>query len=316
MIDLDALDALAAVEGQGSVHAAALSLGFTPSAVSQQVKRLERQVGLPLLERVGRGVILTGAGRQLVEDARGVRGQLEQITADLHHSAGQVAGRLRITAFSTAVRGLVAPAVRRVLGEHPDLHLTLHEHEPWEAVDLVANGRHDLGIVHGWGDLPLTVPDHVAATTVAHDVADVLVPVDHPLAGLDRVTPHDLLDVTWVATAEGTICRQWLSRMYVGTGASPRIGHVSGEFASHVALVRAGLGVALVPRLGRADLPDDVVALTAVDPVPERTVSVLHRRSMGSSPAVRVVVEALVAQGDLAAREAAALSDGPRPAAP
>ncbi|SDT06662.1 DNA-binding transcriptional regulator, LysR family [Nocardioides scoriae] len=293
MIDLDSLDALAAVDAQGSVHAAALALGFTPSAVSQQVKRLERQVGLPLLERVGRGVILTGAGRQLVDDARGVRDRLEQITADLHRSADQVAGRLRITAFSTAVRGLVAPAVRRVLAEHPDLALALHEHEPWEAVDLVATGRFDLGIVHSWGDLPLSVPEHVVATTVAHDVADVVVPVGHPLAGRDHVTPHDLLEVEWVATAEGTICRQWLTRMYVGTGASPRIAHVSGEFASHLALVRAGLGVALVPRLGREDLPDDLVAVTAVDPVPERTVSVLHRRTMAGSPAVRAVVAAL-----------------------
>ncbi len=140
MIDLDSLDALASIDTEGSVHAAAAALGFTPSAVSQQVKRLERQVGLPLLERVGRGVILTGAGRQLVDDASGVRSQLEQITADLHRTAGTVAGRLRITAFSTAVRGLVAPAVRRVLTAHPDLELTLHEHEPWQAVDLVATG--------------------------------------------------------------------------------------------------------------------------------------------------------------------------------
>lgn len=293
MIDLDALDALAAIDTEGSVHAASVTLGFTPSAVSQQVKRLERQVGLPLLERVGRGVILTGAGRQLVDDAAGVRGRLEQITADLHRSAGTVAGRLRITAFSTAVRGLVAPAVRRVLTAHPDLELTLHEHEPWEAVDLVANGRFDLGIVHSWGDLPLTVPAHLVATTVAHDVADVVVAADHPLADRGHVTPRDLLEVDWVATAEGTICRQWLSRMYVGTGRSPRIAHVSGEFDSHLALVRAGLGVALVPRLGRSALPDDVVALTALDPVPERTVSVLHRRSMDGSPAVRAVVAAL-----------------------
>ena len=293
MIDLDSLDALASIDTEGSVHAAAGTLGYTPSAVSQQVKRLERQVGLPLLERVGRGVILTGAGRQLVDDARGVRSQLEQITADLHRTAGTVAGRLRITAFSTAVRGLVAPAVRRVLTAHPDLELTLHEHEPWEAVDLVATGRFDLGIVHSWGDLPLTVPGHLVATTVAHDVADVVVAADHHLAGRDHVTPRDLLEVDWVATAEGTICRQWLSRMYVGTGRSPRIAHVSGEFDSHLALVRAGLGVALVPRLGRAVLPDDVVALTALDPVPERTVSVLHRRSMDGSPAVRAVVAAL-----------------------
>lgn len=293
MIDLAALVSLQAVAGHGSVVAAAAALGYTPSAVSQQVKKLERQAGLPLLERVGRGVLLTEAGRQLVESGRVLLADLERIEADLHRSAGSVAGHVRLAAFSTAMRGLVAPAVRALLEEHPDLRISLAEREPWDTVDLVAAGRCEVGVVHSWGDVLLTFPDHVAARRIGQDVADVLVPRGHRLAGRTRVSPRDLVDEGWIATPAGTICREWLDRMYVGTGHAPRIVHESTEFESHVALVGAGLGIALVPRLGRAALPGEVVALAAHDPVPVRTITAVHRRSTASSPAVRAVVEAL-----------------------
>lgn len=297
MIDLAALISLRAVDTHGSVVAAADALGFTPSAVSQQVKRLEKQAGLPLLERVGRGVILTGEGRQLVDAGVRLLADIERIEADLHHSAEAVAGSLRVTAFSTAMRGLVAPAVRAVLDQHRDLAVSLAEREPWETVDLVAAGQTELGIVHRWGEVSLAIPEHLVATEIARDVADVLVPAGHALASRTRVSPRDLLDEGWIATPEGTICRQWLQRMYDGTGRLPRIAHQSMEFDSHVALVDAGLGIALVPRLGRQPLPDGVVALSAYDPVPTRTITVLHRRSMARSPAVAAVVAALADAG-------------------
>lgn len=307
MIDLAALESLRAVAHHASVNGAAQALGFTPSAVSQQVKRLERGVGVPLLERVGRGVVLTAAGQRLVRDTGELRERLERIEAELRLSAGEVAGTLQVATFSTATRGLVAPVLRRLRDEHPDLRVTLQEQEPWDTVDLVATGRVDVGLAHSWGDLPLTVPSHVRATDVARDVAEVLVPVGHPLAGREVVRPTDLRDVDWVATAAGTICRQWLSRMYVGTGTTPRIVHEAAEFDSHVAVVAAGLAVALVPRLGRAALPPEVVAVPVVDPVPERTVTALNRRSMDSAPAVRALLAALVgAAGDPLARGASA----------
>ncbi len=293
MIDLTSLIALRAVETQGSVVAAAVELGFTPSAVSQQVKRLERQTGVPLLERVGRGVMLTRHGRHLVDAGSRLLSDLEQIEAGLHRQTGMVAGHLRLTAFSTAMRGLVAPAVGGLRTAHPDLRITLTEREPWDAVELVATGQSDLGVVHSWGDVALAIPDHLATTSVAHDVADVVVPEGHRLAGRPRVSPQDLLDEDWIATPAGTICREWLTRMYDGTGQLPRIAHTSVEFASHLALVRAGLGIALVPRLGRQPLGDGVVAVPAHDPVPTRDIVAVHRSSMTESPAVSAVLAAL-----------------------
>ena len=293
MIDLAALTSLRAVDTHGSVVGAADALGFTPSAVSQQVKRLEKQTGVPLLERVGRGVILTDHRRHLVDAGVRLLADLEEVESGLHHRTGTVSGHLRLTAFSTAMRGLVAPVVRDLRTAHPDLALSLTEREPWDTIDLVATGQSDLGVVHRWGDVPITIPDHLEATQVAHDVADVIVPVDHPLADRARVSPRDLVDEGWIATPDGTICRQWLTRMYAGTGRLPRIAHTAMEFDSHLALVRAGLGIALVPRLGRQPLGADLVGVPAHDPEPTRDVIAVHRRSMAESPAIKAVLRAL-----------------------
>lgn len=299
MIDLAALASLTAVDAHGSVVGAAQSLGFTPSAVSQQVKRLERQAGVPLLERVGRGVMLTRHGRHLVDEGSRLLADLEAIETSMHRQAGAVGGHLRLAAFSTATRGLLAPVMRSLRDEHPELELSMVEREPWDTVDLVAAGRCDLGIVHRWGDVPLSVPAHLIATTVAQDLADVIVHRDHRFAGRRQVRPRDLVDEPWIATPEITICRQWLGRMFDGTGRRPHVVHESTEFDSHLALVRAGLGVALVPRLGRSPLGHDLVAVRVHDPVPTREILAVHRRTMAGSPTVRAVLAA-IAQPEVA----------------
>ncbi|GAA2127717.1 LysR family transcriptional regulator [Nocardioides bigeumensis] len=298
-MDLTALRSLDAVHEHGSVVGAAEALGYTPSAVSQQIKRLERQSGVPLLERVGRGVILSGAGRILVAEGARITADLERLETDLHAHAGGVAGQLDLIGFSTAMRGLVGPVAAALMRDHPSLRIRLAEVEPWDAVDRVAAGRADVGVVHRWGDVPIAIPDGLARQVVHRDVAEVVLPVDHPLAGRRSVTPRDLVDECWIATPEGTICRQWLDRMYAGTGRLPVIEHTSMEFDSHLALVAAGLGIALVPRLGRSALPDGTRAVRVTDPVPEREVIVVWRRSQDRSPAIRALVTALGDAGSL-----------------
>lgn len=293
MIDLAALRALEAVHRHGSVNGAAAALGFTPSAISQQVKRLERQSGVELLERVGRGVVLTGHGHTLIDEGALIRAQLERLETDLHASAGEVAGELTLVGFSTAMRGLIGPVAGRLHRAHPGLRIRLNEVEPWAAVDQVAAGEADVGVVHRWGDVPIPVPDHLDRRVVHVDEADVIVREDHRLARRRVVTPQDLGEESWIATPEGTICRQWLERMYAGTGQLPHIEHTSMEFDTHLTLVAAGLGIALIPRLGRSPLPEGTRAVRVKDPVPERHVIAVWRRSQGRSPAVRAVIEAL-----------------------
>ena len=150
MLDLEAVLALRAVATGGSVAVAAETLGYTPSAVSQQIKRLERATGVTLLERAGRGVVLTDAGRQLVTTSAPVLADLERIEADLQLArsvaAEQVTGEVRVAAFSTAVRGLLVEVLAGLRREHPALRVPLRESEPWETVALVASGQRDLGI--------------------------------------------------------------------------------------------------------------------------------------------------------------------------
>jgi len=293
MIDLAALRSLDAISVQGSVVAAAAALGYTPSAVSQQVKKLERQTGLPLLERAGRGVLLTEHGRLLVTQGKALLADLEHLEATLAAGSSLVRGTLRVAAFSTSVRGLVAPAVRVAAAEQPELALTIVEVDPWESIDLVGSGQVDVAVVHNWARVPLVIPERLAEHHLMTDVADLLVHRDSPLATRESVTPRDLAGQHWISTPERTICHEWLLRMYDGTGLAPDVRHWSGEFASHVVLVAEGAGISLNPRLGRGLLPDDVVPVPVVDPVPRREVRVVWRRTMSSSPAIGYVADLL-----------------------
>ncbi len=309
MIDLEAVVSLRAVATEGSVAAAATALGFTPSAVSQQIKRLERDTGVALLERVGRGVVLTESATRLVVSATPILADLERVRADLHGGGepDRVAGEIRIGAFSTVVRGVLVPLIADLGRRHPDLRLPLRESEPWETVALVASGQRDLGLVHRWGNVALAIPDHLVETPLFTDVADIILRRDHPLAGRTELRPEDLGGEPWVATFESTICRQWLRRLFDGIGGAPRIVHESMEFENHLEIARAGIAVALVPRLGRPPLGPDLVAIPTVSPESIREVSAIHRRTMSDSPALRTVLDALSERAAVMVTEAGRL---------
>jgi len=296
MIDPVALRSLVAVEALGSVGAAAAALDYTPSAVSQQIKRLENQTGVQLLERQGRGVLLTEAGRTLSASARDLLAHMERLESRIHGASGETVGTVRLATFATAYRGIVVGALGRLRAVAPDVTLRPDEIDPWDAVDAVAAGTHDVALVHNWEPLPLAIPDHLEVRDLGRDRADVLVHQDHPLAGRDSIGVADVLDEEWASVAPGSICHQWLQKMYFDVGRAPRIAHVALEFATHVALVAQGEAIALVPRLGRGPLPGGVVAVPIVDPVSERTVSLVWRRTMTDRPALAATVAALAAE--------------------
>lgn len=303
MIDLVALQSLMALEAQGTVGGAAATLGYTPSAVSQQIKRLEAQTGVRLLERIGRGVVLTEPARLLVAEGREVLGRMESLESSLRAGSavdGPGRGTLRLAAFSTGVRGLVAPLAGDLATTAPGLALTVTEKDPAEAVELVASGQVDVALVHNWIGVALPVPAHLCGQSLGEDVADLLVHREHPLARRATVTPADLLEERWASTPPGSICHDWFTHMFSAHRRPPQVHFWSLEFASQVRLAEEGVAVALVPRLGRGPLPDPVVAVPVVDPVPRRGVQLLWRETMDSSPAVRHVrqrLAAVVAQG-------------------
>lgn len=301
MLHLERLRSLHAIAAYGSVAAAARALHLTSSAVSQQMARLEREVGRPLLERHGRGVRLTEAGELLVEHARDILARVEAAEADLAARDQDVGGALRLGAFATAARGLVPPALQLLAEQHPALDPTLTELEPPEAIRLVAGGDLDLGVVQDWANAPLALPEDLDRAPLLRDAADVALPADHPLAERDTLALEELLDEDWIGWLPGQICHDWLLLTMRGLGAEPRVVHTVGEHPTHLALVAAGLGVALVPRLGRGPVCE-ALRLVPVVPALERHVAVVWRRSAGRRPAVVAGVAAL---RTVAVREAA-----------
>ncbi|MDR5700039.1 LysR family transcriptional regulator [Agromyces aerolatus] len=294
MIDLQGLRALVAVERGGSVVAAAERLGYTASAVSQQVKKLERDLGAPLLERRGRGVLLTERGRMLVADGEALLDGFERLTTMA--TASRAVAPLRIASFSTATRGLLAPLIGDGDGRL-GVPLTITSVDPFEAMDLVADGRVDLAVVHNWNSVPLVAPSHVVTRHLCWDEADIVLPATHPLAAHETIARAALVDEAWASTPRGAICHEALLRIFADLGALPRIVAEDPDFSSLVELAAVGAAIALVPRLGRPPLPEGAVARPLADHSQVREVRVAFRHTMAESATVRTVVDALEAVG-------------------
>ncbi|WP_458107440.1 LysR family transcriptional regulator [Arthrobacter sp. R3-55] len=300
MIDISALRALVAVEQHGSVIAASDVMGFSPSAVSQQIKKLEKQTGVTVLERNGRGVLLTERGLALAGYGRRIMGELEELQATLLADPAKPSGLLRLVAFSTACRGLVGPMLGRMAATHPSVKVTVLAEDPREAVQRVATGEAELAVVHNWNSVPLVIPENLVHEELCVDQADVLVNSTHPLAARAAVEREDLLDQTWISTPAGAICNEALLQIFAGLGRVPDIRIYDPDFSTHIAMVEQGVAVALVPRLGRPPLPPAVVAIPVMNPVQQRSVGVVYRKTMTASPAIRQAVHML---RDVAAEE-------------
>jgi DNA-binding transcriptional LysR family regulator len=291
-LNLERLRVLHAVSTTGSVRGAADTLHVTTSAVSQQLARLEREIGQPLLERQGRGIRLTEAGSVLADHAGGLLAQVERVEADLAGRRGAVAGRLRVAAFATAARGLLPDAMRALRADHPGLAVRLAELEPTLAIPALRRADVDVAIVQDWPDARLAVPDSLSRRCLLEDILDVALPADHPLAARDRLGWADLAGEDWVSWTSGQLCHDWLRQILAGHGVEPEITHTASEHSTQLALVAAGLGAAVIPRLGREPVPE-TVRIIAVEPVPSRQVYALWRTSAARRPAVRAVVQAL-----------------------
>ena len=308
MIEIAALRALVAVEQQGSVVAASEAMGFSPSAVSQQIKKLEKQSGVTVLERHGRGVLLTDRGMALAEYGRRILGELEELQATLLADPTKPSGVLRLVGFSTACRGLVGPMLRKLGADQAaaaasaagssglggsGLEIRVVAEDPREAVQRVATGEADLGVVHNWHSVPLVIPENMVHEDLCLDTADVLLNSAHPLAGRTAVEPSDLVDERWISTPAGAICNEALLAILAGLGRVPDIRIYDPDFSTHIAMVQQGVAVALVPRLGRPELPAGVVAVPVVNPTQQRQVGIVYRKTMTASPSIRHVVRLL-----------------------
>ncbi|GHF58564.1 LysR family transcriptional regulator [Streptomyces sp. NRRL_ISP-5395] len=296
MLDLARLRALHAVSVHGSVAGAAAALGYTPSAISQQITKLERETRTTLLERRGRGVALTEEALRLAGTAQRLLAIMEQAETELEERRGLPTGRLTIAAFASAARGLLPGVLAGLDRDHPALDVRLDEVDPHLSVDLAAKGVVDLAVAHDWDIAPLPAPEGLAQAVIGVDRCDLLVPGGHALAERDGVRREELARERWICQPPGTVCHDWLVRTLRTAGHEPDIRHRAEENHTQLALVAAGLGIAMMPRLGRGPLPDGVVAVR-LDPVPERRLYALWRTEAARRPAITAAVDALRAHG-------------------
>ncbi|MCV7225257.1 LysR family transcriptional regulator [Mycolicibacterium komossense] len=294
MIDVGALRALRSVALLGTVAQAADELGFTPSAVSQQIKRLERQLGVAVLAPAGRKVVLTPAGQVLVDAAPDVFHALERCVAAAQSvSHGTPIGVLRVDAFSTGIRGLIAPSLAGLAAEYPDLDVRVTEQDPDRAVHSLDSGNADVALIHDADGLPTPLPPVLTQKLVHIDYGDVVVRRDHPLAQLKRdLTSDDLGGCAWVTSPEGTVCHRWFQRLVAGVPEQADVRHMVDDFSTQLSIVEAAHVVALIPRLARPPLTPAIVALPLSRP-PRREVFAAWRRSADASPLVHAFVSAL-----------------------
>ncbi|TXS51546.1 LysR family transcriptional regulator [Streptomyces sp. t39] len=292
MLNLERLRTLDALARHGSVSAAAEGLHVTTSAVSQQMAKLEREVGQQLLARNGRGVRLTDAGRLLADHAARILSQVELAQSDIEAQRGRVVGEVRLGAFPTAARGLFPGTVAALRASHPELRVSTREMEPESGIRSVIRGDLDLAIVLDWSNKRLPVPAGLAQAQLLDDVTDVALPAGHRLAGRDEVDLAEFADDDWVSWPEGEFCHDWLVFTLRSQGVEPRIAHTAGEHHTQLALIAAGLGVCVAPRLGRGSVPAGVV-LVPVRQRMRRHVYAVWRTDADRRPSIRAAVGAL-----------------------
>jgi len=293
MVDLRRLRALRAVADHGTLAAAADALHLTPSAVSQQLSALEREVGHALLEPSGRSVRLTPAAHVLLGHADALFAQLEKLEGDLAAQDAAPRGEVRIGGFPTALAGLLAPAAPPLRAVAPAVTLRVQEAETPEAVAMLVARDVDLILAMECSSAPRRDDTRFHREELLGDVLDAVLPVDHPLAGRARIDLADLEGETWVAPPIGWSCDEVFMGSCRTAGYSPRIAHRAGDWQATMGLVAGGLGISLVPRLAHTAPPPGVVIVPLTGVPPKRHVFVACRAGAESSPAIRAVLDAL-----------------------
>ena len=291
MLHLERLQALHAVSTFGSVTRAAEALRLTPSAVSQQLGKLQRDVGQRLIEPYGRGVRLTPAGTLLAQRAHAILSEVENAESELDRQRNHVIGDLEIAGFATAARAILPQTVARLRKEHRQLKLRVSERQPDEAIRLVVAGHLDIALVNDWMNAPLVLPDGVQRVLIMHDPVDLAVPTDHPLAERSSVELTELSAEPWITWPYGAICHEWLTQTLRQHGLTPEVTHTAEEHQTQLAMVAAGLGIAVMPRLGRGSA--EGVSIITLKPTFSRQIYAIFRTLASERPAIAVTVSAI-----------------------
>ena len=294
--DVQALRVIRAIADEGSITAAAASLGYSQPALSQQMKRLEQRLGVPVIERVGRSVRLTEAGRVLARHAPAVTTALDAAAGELAELRGLRAGRVRLIAFPSASPTVVPRLLSDLAEHHPGITITYVEAEPPEAVDAVREDRADIALTFSYpgdrDDPHGSSARGLAVRAVGSDDLLAVLPEGHPAAAGERVEVSELADENWIAGCPR--CRGHLLELCGRAGFEPRIGFETDNFVAVEGLVAQGIGVATLPRMAVESFPLMPGVITRPLPHAEaRTLHVVTAHGAERVPAVRIALAAL-----------------------
>ncbi|WIY01319.1 LysR family transcriptional regulator [Amycolatopsis mongoliensis] len=282
MLDAHRLALFAEVAHAGSIAGAAQALSFTPSAVSQQLAKLERDVGAPLLHRNPRGVTLTPAGAALLSHAETVVGELRTAERTVRALLGEEPAQLTVGTFASAGMTLVPAALAGFRRDHPAVALRLLDLEPPDGYGLVSSRDLDLLITHRYPGAPLPDPSGLTRSLLRSERFRLILPEGHPKARVRRLTLRALAGEDWISGSPGVPNRSCLDQLAGAAGVTLTVAYETRDYQVILALVEAGLGVAFVPesvleRVGPARIEVRDVA----DARPARDVFLVHHRQPG-----------------------------------
>ncbi|WP_062213838.1 LysR family transcriptional regulator [Demequina oxidasica] len=287
MLDANQLRTLREFARRGTLAATADALGYTPSAVSQQLTSLERAAGTALTRRVGRKLILTPAGERLAASADDVLSALERAQSAVRGADARVAGTVRLAVFQSAALALLPLALGNARRVAPELRVQVTQSEPAQALEDTWARDFDLVVAE---EYPHHSAPHYAGLvrdTLVADAVRLATPLTHEgsTIGSCAATP-------WVMEPHGAASRHFAEQLCRVAGFEPDVRFVTADLQAHVALVRAGEAVALLPDLMLTDA-DPALAMHSLPQAPTRTVFTAMRESSLADPAIRVVVTAL-----------------------
>src|SRR5215207_5028398 len=296
MLDLRRLRLLRELNERGTIAAVADALQFTPSAVSQQLALLEREAGVRLLERAGRGVRLTDPALVLVVHADALLDRAARAEADLAAAAGTVTGRGRVAGFQSVALRLAIPAFLALAAEAPRLRCEFFEAEPEQALPALALGDLDLVLADEWPHQPWRLPDGLERHALLRDPVHLLLPADHPAARRhpDAVPLAELADAAW-ATGHAAMAWEEITQRTCRElgGFDPDIRHRANDATVSLALVASGLAVTMLPELALRGR-DPAIAVRAIAERPlERTIFAFTRAADAARPSTQALLAAV-----------------------
>ncbi|HET8718660.1 MAG TPA: LysR family transcriptional regulator [Nocardioidaceae bacterium] len=299
-LDVGRLRLLAEVARHGSMTGAAAALAYTPSAISQQIRRLEVEVGHPVLERHPRGVVLTDAGLAILRRVGSIERELEALQGELDDIAGLRAGSLRLGTFPTVASSLLPLAVTQFRTRHAGVRLSVLSARLDQLLELLERRRVELALLwdYEWSRIDRT---DLTLRTLTDDPTAVVVSRTHRLAGRGTVTMAELAEEDWVIRGGHHPVAEVLSRTARAAGFEPSVAFEANDYQEAQAMVAVGLGVALAPRLALANLREDVTVLSLGKDAPRRRILLARLDGRTATPAEAAMTEILVRIGQDAA---------------